>query len=197
MGWGGQKFGRAQLIFFLRAIDRNLVGPVTMRVVGGTAASLGYGSRSKTSDVDVTLAFGEGIDSLDLAVVLARQQTGLPVDVNAGAAGIADFPYDYESRLRRLALGMKNLAIIVPDKYDLVLSKANRGQEPDLVSIKSIHREHPLSLTTLLKRHKEYESGAPSLLPMRWGVIAVVERLFGKAEKNKLGKRFFPDVEWK
>ena len=52
-------------------------------------------------------------------------------------------------------LRLERLTMIVPDKYDLSLSKMVRGYEHDLEAIASIHESHPLSEKTLVTRFED------------------------------------------
>ncbi len=47
------KFDRAQLVAFLRALDRNLGQPSRAVVIGGAVAAVAYDSGTKTADIDL------------------------------------------------------------------------------------------------------------------------------------------------
>ena len=44
---------------------------------------------------------------------------------------MADLPYEAEDRFRTVALGLAKLEVMVPDRYDLALSKTVRGYAHD------------------------------------------------------------------
>jgi hypothetical protein len=84
------RFDRAQLVAFIRAIDRNLTERVEVLVVGGAAATVGYDSGVRTADIDIFRVLKGSSDALVRAADLARQETGLGVSV--AAAAVADLP---------------------------------------------------------------------------------------------------------
>lgn len=149
-----RRFERGEIVRFLRALDSALDGSVEVFVVGGLAAILQYDAAVKTSDMDVG-AFVSG-DQTDLrrASRVAAEATGIFLAINP--APVAELPWNYEDRVKLVrGLKLKKLRMIVPDKYDLVLSKALRGYEHDLEAIESIHTRHRLSEKTLAKIFEE------------------------------------------
>jgi hypothetical protein len=184
-------FDRAELIAFLRAVDRSLTQKVELVVVGGAAAAVGYGASIRTSDVDVLRVVAGSLAALGAAVDRARAETGLRVSV--GAAPVADLPYDYEARLKPVrGLALKRLAIRIPDKYDLALSKTMRGYPHDIDAIESMHRRHRLASATLVRRFETELMKVAVADPRRiaLNVAAVVARLYGFAEGRKLAERW-------
>ena len=150
-----QRFDRAQIIRFLHALDLFLEDNLAIFVVGGLAAVLGYHADIKTADMDVlTITEGSAAD-LKQAARQAFKLTG--IDFSIGGASIAELPYNYEDRVRP-ARGTRfhKLTVTVPDKYDLVLSKALRCYAHDLEAIHSVHDHHHLSEKTLAAR---FETG--------------------------------------
>ena len=101
MSWAPNQaeFDRTQLVTFLRAVDRNLPKPLTVIVIGGSAAILGYYSPVRTSDVDLFDLSGDDFEALRLASAVARDETGLAVGVEV--ATVADIPDSYQDRVRR------------------------------------------------------------------------------------------------
>jgi hypothetical protein len=142
---------RDQIIRFLRALDAALEGDVKIFVVGGLAAILQYDAAVKTADMDVYgLVSGSQSDLLQAARV-ASEVTGIVLPI--GHASVTELPDDYEDRLKTVrGLRLKKLTMIVPDKYDLALSKTVRGYEHDLEAIASMHEQHRLSENTLIRR---------------------------------------------
>jgi Nucleotidyltransferase of unknown function (DUF6036) len=146
-----QRYDRSQVILFLHSLDALLRSDLEIFVIGGLAAILGYDADVKTVDMDVfTIHAGSEAD-LKQAAEAARKVTGVALLLDR--ASIAELPYNYEDRKKSLrGVSFKKLTVTVPDKYDLVLSKALRAYEHDLDAIQSIHAHHPLSEKTLAQR---------------------------------------------
>ncbi|HVR02613.1 MAG TPA: DUF6036 family nucleotidyltransferase [Polyangia bacterium] len=60
--------------------------------------------------------------------------------VPIGSAGVADLPYEAEGRFRPAPLGLKKLEVLVPERYDLALSKTVRGYAHDFEAIEEMHK---------------------------------------------------------
>lgn len=173
-----REFTRSELVRFVQAVDRNLASPTSIVIVGGSAAMLGYDARVRTSDIDL---FESDSDAgiFEEASELAREETGLPVDVEK--AVVTDIPDGYLDRAREVDLRLEHLSVIVPDEYDLVLSKTVRSWDHDVGAIVEIHRNSPLDLNVLVERFEK------ELLPIAvtdkkklcLNLAMVVARLFG------------------
>jgi hypothetical protein len=177
------KFGKRELVAFLRAVDRNLASAQGIVVIGGAAAALNYDSGTKTSDVDVMTGFSAEIDN---AAAEARRATGLAVAV--GPVTVADPPLNYEDRLKPArGLRFEKLGVVFPDKYDLALMKTVRGYEHDLDAIEGIHRRHRLSMKVLVARF-EAEMGQAIADPkkLRLNMAMLVARLYGLKKGQQL-----------
>ena len=148
-----EDFDRRQLLTFLRAVDRNLESDAAVVVVGGAALSVAYGVEKRTSDIDVIdLVKGSNAD-LSNAVSKARKETGLAVSVSP--ATVTVIPDRFEGRLRPArGLRLRRLKFIVPEKYDLALSKiaASMNRPHDLDAVLELHARHRLSKRVLLAR---------------------------------------------
>lgn len=145
-----RRFERNQIVRFLRAVDSALDGNVEVFVVGGLAAILQYDAAVKTADMDVYAIVDGHQSNLQRASRVAADATGITLEINS--ATVTELPWNYEDRVKRVrGLGLKKLRMIVPDKYDLVLSKALRGYEHDLEAIASIHEHHRLSEKALAR----------------------------------------------
>src|SRR5713101_8549630 len=110
-----QTFLREQLERFLQAVDAALAGPVEVVVIGGTAAAIHYGVRRATHDIDTWTTVQA---DLAAAAEKARAVTGL--DVPILKSGVADAPYEFESRLERVLPAFRKLTVLVQEKPDLV-----------------------------------------------------------------------------
>ena len=159
---------------FLEGVDGALHGKAEVVVIGGAAAAIEYGVATGTRDIDTWTTVQK---DLAIAVERARQVTGLAVPF--AQSGVADGPADFESRLERALPHLGRLTVMVPEKHDLVLMKALRGDEHDLQAIEAIHQRAPLDLGILLDRYQG-EMGAAIIDPRRLKghVLTMVERLF-------------------
>jgi len=185
------RFDRAQLVAFVRAMDRNLDERIVIVIVGGAAAAVGYGSNVKTADIVVFELRKGSAAALARAAEAARKETALGVSV--GAAPVAELPENYESRLKPVrGLKLHNLTIIVPDKYDVALSKTLRGYPHDIEAIESIHAHHPLASKTMVRRFESelMKTAVADPRKIALNMAMVIARLHGFEEGRKLAKRW-------
>jgi hypothetical protein len=169
-----RQFVPEELVRFLTAVNDALAGPATTVLIGGSAAALAYQVARGTRDIDTWTTVD---DELADAVARAREETGL--DVPFSCSGVADAPYEFESRLERALPALEKLTVLVPEKHDLVLMKVVRCYEHDLEAIEDIHRNSLLELETLVGRF-ETEMGAIVIDPtrLRGNFLVMIERLF-------------------
>ncbi len=184
------RFDRPQLIAFIRSIDRHLSEKVQATIIGGTAAAVGYNANTRTSDIDVFSLHGSD-RALARAVSRAREETGLGVAVTSAA--VADLPCNYEARLkpiRGLALG--KLTLLIPDKYDLALSKTVRAYPHDIDAIEGIHRGHRLALKTLVRRFESelWNQAIVDRQKLALNMAMVIARIHGFDEGRRLAQRW-------
>jgi Nucleotidyltransferase of unknown function (DUF6036) len=185
------RFDRPQLVAFIRAIDRNLAEKVKVVVIGGAAATVGYDCVVKTADIDIFRIIKGSSVALGKAADLARQETGLGVSV--AAAPVADLPYNYERRLKPVrGLQLVNLTVVIPDKYDLALSKTIRGYPHDIEAIQSMHESHRLARKTLVARFESELMKVAIADPRKisLNLVMVVARIYGFEEGRKLAERW-------
>jgi len=185
------RFNKAQLTTFLRALDRNLRDPVSVLVVGGAAASIGYDSNTETSDIDIFNVLNGSSEEILKAGEEARKETGL--NVAMGGAPVTDLPYNYEDRIKEVrGLSLKTLTLLVPDKYDLALSKVLRAYPHDIEAIEGIDYKHPLSQKTLVERFETelMNEAVADLAKIQLNMALVVAALYGVDEGRKLAERW-------
>lgn len=181
------KFDRAQVVAFLRVVDLFLKHDLQIFLVGGAAALLGYHARGKTSDLDVFAILAGDKNDLQQAAREAAQVTGL--DVSVGDAPVTDLPYNYEDRWKPVrGTRFKKLTVIVPDKYDLALSKMVRGYPHDLDAIRSMHEHHPLSASVLAKRFEDEIWNEAVTDPKKFArnMVGLMQLLYG----TKIARRY-------
>lgn len=176
----------AELRKFLGGVDAALDHRAEIVIIGGAAAALEYGVVTGTR-IDTWTKVHKDIA---VAVERARQTTGL--EVPFAHSGVAAGPHDFESRLEQALPHLRRLAVMIPEKHDLVLMKIMRGDEHDLQAIEAIHQRSPLDLAILLRRYED-EMGAAIIDPDRLSghFLTMVERLF-PGELDAVEKRLRP-----
>ena len=185
---GFRKYTREELVRFVRSVDLFIDEPTKLLVIGGAAAALQYGATGSTKDIDTWTNVPRAVTK---AAVNAREATGLAVPIEK--AGVTDGPYHYEDRIRPVAMRLKKLRILVPERHDLALMKVVRGDRHDEDMIAEIHAHHPLKLEILLKRF-EQEMGhvTKDERILRSQFRALVSRLFGPEAAKRVPARRRP-----
>jgi Nucleotidyltransferase of unknown function (DUF6036) len=185
-----RRFDRSQAISFLHVLDAYLTMDVKVFVVGGMAAMLGYHADVKTADIDVyEMTRGAAEADLQQAARNARAVTG--IDLSIGRVSIAELPYDYEDRVKAVrGVTFRKLTVTVPDKYDLILSKALRAYPHDLDAIRSICAHHRCSEKILAKRFETeiWDIANTNKRTFALNMVAVMRVLYGEA-RAKLYKK--------
>lgn len=171
-----KKYGRDELVAFLRRVDAKLDEPANLIVIGGAAAMLAYGATGPTKDIDTW-------NNIPPAVVEAHrsvlEEDGEEVPVER--AGVADLPWDAEDRLVQVDIGLEHLRIWVPERHDLALSKIIRAYQHDLDTVEQMHAVEPLDEETIIERfHQEMGHVIADQKTLRLNFAILVERLYGQ-----------------
>jgi hypothetical protein len=178
-----RKFKPREFENFFRCVDAELDRACTIVLVDGGAIALAYHSSHATADLDIWKTSEEVFWD---AVRRANAKVRDPVPVQKAA--VAGPPYNFEDRLRLVNLPkLRRLKVMVPEAHDLVLLKTARAEAHDLDAIEDIHREQPLSLSTLIERYEETKGqvmGPPNRFKLNF--LAVVARLFGEKIAREL-----------
>lgn len=141
---------------FLLELDEQVNEDCRLPVFGGFAVTMAYGLSRATSDIDV----------LDIAPNhLVRTLTELggkashlasKYKVYLDIVGIANPPYEYESRLRPIYGGaFKHLHLLVMDPYDLALTKLKRDSDKDFQDVLQLAQKIPFDLALFERRYRE------------------------------------------
>ena len=179
------RFVPSELRLFLDAVDSFLTESVDMIIIGGSALTLGYGVETATSDVDT---FETDLNKINPAIEAARQKTGLNIPVDANT--VADIPYNYRERVQRVLPELENLVVLVPDRYDLALSKLVRATEHDFAGIEELHAAHPLDIEILVSRYlDEMNQAVTDLRVLDQKFLICVRSLFGELRYIRIKKR--------
>lgn len=180
-----RSFGADEIAAFLQSVDRYLTGRTRVVIIGGSAAALGHGASSTTSDLDTYNAITEELQN---AVARAIEETGIHIPFSQ--ATVADVPYNYGDRLERRLSELRHLEVWVLEKHDLVLSKTVRCYEHDLQQIVEIHRSARLSFDILVERFESEMSnvmGDPGRI--RSNFLIMVETVFGELQRARAEKQ--------
>jgi hypothetical protein len=182
-------YGAEQIEQFLRAVDRHLMNPTRVVLIGGSAAALAYRAGSTTDDIDTLDAITA---ELNEAIARAVEDTGL--DIVMQKSTVADAPYDYDTRLERQLPDLKMLEVCALEKHDLTLSKVIRCTEHDLQQIAEIHSSVGLSFDVLVQRFCDemfHVIGDPPRI--RGNFLVMIRMLFGDLKANFAEKELSKD----
>jgi len=179
-----RRFHTEELQHFLRLVDAELRQPCTLVLVGGAAWSLGYRPNHSTADIELWTSSNNVIWT---AAERASEKIPRPIRVRQMLSGEPRF--SFEDRVWQVPItGLKLLTVMVPEAHDQVLLKAARA-EP-LEAVTDLHRDHPLSLPTLIERYHEMKSQVSGPRErFKASFLSVVATLFGKPKAAEVGKR--------
>jgi hypothetical protein len=141
---------------FLQALDAKVTEPCLLPCFGGFAVTLAYGISRLTFDIDVL-----DIAPPHAAKILMREGgKGSPLAIEHKVyldfVGIANLPYEYESRLRPMYEGaFQHLHLLVMDPYDVALAKLKRDSDKDFQDMLQLAEKIPFDLDLFEKRYKE------------------------------------------
>lgn len=178
-----RKFTASQLIEFLRAVDARLERPEEITVIGGGALALAYDDRYRTHDIDT---WGRVSSNLAAVCDTAKKDTGLPVGL--AQSGVAQAPYEAESRVLHLFTDMKFLSVYVFDPYDVAISKTARGYGKDREAIKAMHKRHPLDMDILVQRYLSEMDHLSTLRSIDIDFLNLIDTLYGKSAARRVKK---------
>ena len=140
---------------FLRELDEQLPGLVSLECLGGFVISALYGLPRPTSDIDFLSVAPR--DQFEKVIGLAGQ--GSPLHKKCGLylqhVGIVNVPEDYERRLQEMFPNhFKKLRLFALDPYDLALSKLERNAAVDRDDVKHLAQAVPLDPAILRQRYE-------------------------------------------
>jgi Nucleotidyltransferase of unknown function (DUF6036) len=136
---------------FLADVDNALTEKFILRCLGGFVLAAAYGLPRPTGDMDcieITPA-----DKQNDLLAIAGQSSALAKKhkLYIQKAGIAKYPYEFESRLEKLELGFEKLELQILGPYDLVLSKLCSDRTKDTEDAKFLIKEAGLELNKFLE----------------------------------------------
>ncbi len=121
----------------------------TLYTIGGAAVSLAYAPDNRTSDIDVVQAADEVIQFGGAGSALARE---FGVYISPLDEITFSVPQGWKSRCEVQALGLKNLTVKTADRYDLILCKVARLEQPDFEDIQAIKQNAGIDPDSLIAR---------------------------------------------
>src|SRR5262245_56424103 len=105
-------FGIDDICRLLEAVDRHLMAPSVVVIIGGAAAAF-HRAESTTNDIDTNDALNAELQD---AIQRAKAETGLNIPINYSA--VADVPWNFEDRLERQLPELRKLQVRVLEKHD-------------------------------------------------------------------------------
>jgi len=128
----------------------------TLPCFGGFAVTQEYGISRQTSDIDVL-----DVDPPRAVDFLIREGgLGSPLAIEHKVyldfVGIANPPYEYESRLHPMYPGaFQHLRLMVMDPYDVALTKLKRDSDKDFQDVLQLAEKIPFDLELFEKRYNQ------------------------------------------
>lgn len=173
-----KRYTESEIVAFLDAIDEHLTCPEELIIIGGTAASIAYGFKSPTQDIDTA---NEVSQSLKKAIASAVKKTGHNIPVSK--ASVYDGPYHHEDRWIEFEPSrFKKLIVKVPDPVDLILMKSLRLEAHDLAAIKAIVMSQKIGAEAIVSRYVEEMGGAiKATADLDFNIEALIEECYGES----------------
>jgi uncharacterized nucleotidyltransferase DUF6036 len=139
---------------FLSAIDEQLTAPARIICIGGFVVTKIHGFSRSTGDLDHIESPRELTAELH---AIAGQGSPLhrKYHLYVDSVGVVTMPINFDERLIEVRLELKKISILVPDIYDLILSKLERNSPKDYADVQFLAEKYKLSFATLRKRFDE------------------------------------------
>ena len=138
---------------FLQDLDAVTTEACRLPCFGGFAVTLEYGISRLTDVLDVA-------PPRIVAVLMKEGGKGSPLAIKhkvyLDIVGIANAPYDYESRLSPMYPGaFQNIHLLVMDPYDVALTKLKRDSDKDFQDVLQLAKRIPFDLDLFERRYQE------------------------------------------
>ncbi len=179
-----------QLEELFSRIDARLKKKINLFIIGGASAILGYNVTKATNNVDIDGDIDEELNS-----IFSEEAKKLKMDLYLSSRGGVFFPPDgYRSRSKFKDFKKNNLRVWYLDKYDLAISKIERGLEKDYEDIERIHAKSPLELDRIIQIFNDEYINVVATGNRRekmMNILDLIGRLFGEyvidASAKKIG----------
>ncbi len=177
-----------QLEELFSRVDARLKKKINLFIIGGASAILGYNVTKATNDVDI-----EGNIDEELNKIFSEEAKKLKMDLYLSSRGGVFFPPDgYRSRSKFKDFPKNNLRVWYLDKYDLAISKIERGLEKDYEDIERVHAKSLFELDQLIQIFNDEYINVVATGNKRekmMNLLDLIGRLFGDAEIEKSAKK--------
>ncbi len=139
---------------FLRELDELATEIVRLDCIGGFVVTMLYGLGRTTGDLDVLEIAPKYAAEAFADVAKEGGTLHHKYWVYLDQVGVAQPPYDYESRLVEMFPGaFRHLRLMALDPYDLALTKLDRNIERDRSDVRYLARTIPFDLDLLQERY--------------------------------------------
>jgi hypothetical protein len=139
---------------FLKKLDELATTTVSLHCIGGFVVTMLYGLSRTTGDLDVLEVCPKSAGNAFAKVAMQGGELHKKYKVYLDQVGVAQPPYDYESRLQEMFFGaFRNFRLMALDPYDLALTKLERNIERDRSDVRYLARTTPFDLEILRERY--------------------------------------------
>lgn len=139
---------------FLTELDRLLKAPLELHCIGGFVLVHFYGFPRTTGDIDYFSAVPANLNLDEVAGQSSPLHKQYGVWLHRVA--VANLPEEYQARLTEMVPGeFKYLKLLVPDPYDCILSKLERGSGKDRDDADYLFRSEKLDAQLLRNRYEK------------------------------------------
>jgi uncharacterized nucleotidyltransferase DUF6036 len=137
---------------FLAEIDSLLSEPLALHCIGGFVLVHFYGLPRATGDIDYYSAIPNHFNLQEIAGEGSPLHKKYKISLHHVA--VTSLPEQNEKRLVEMAAGeFRHLRLFVPDPYDCILSKIDRGSTKDRDDAEYLFRNRELNIDTLRQRY--------------------------------------------
>jgi hypothetical protein len=140
---------------FLADIDAASPSAIELHCIGGFAVTLHYQFMRPTRDVDVSQVIPGNATAWLTSIAGEGSELHKKHRIFVQIASVAILPENYAERLIELFRGeFERLRILVPDPYDLALSKLERNSDVDIEDVKHLARTPGFQSDVLAARYE-------------------------------------------
>jgi Nucleotidyltransferase of unknown function (DUF6036) len=139
---------------FLSVLDESLSEPLELHCIGGFVLVYFYGYPRTTGDIDYCSAVPANLNLEEVAGQSSPLHKKYGVWLHRVA--VANLPEEYQARLTEMVPGQfSHLKLLVPDPYDCILSKLERGSGKDRDDADYLFRSQKLDAKLLRERYEK------------------------------------------
>jgi Nucleotidyltransferase of unknown function (DUF6036) len=180
---------KSEIVAFLKALDENIQSKTVLYIIGGAAVTLAYAPGNRTSDIDVVQATAE-------VVKLGGAGSALAQEFGVYISPLQEITFSalagWKDRCESHNLGLKKLTVKTADRYDIVIGKVSRFEQPDIEDILAINSSGEIDLEVLINRLNQNLQEVKRFPAYRNNAELLFEML-GRPIEFKDGKAKFAD----